>query len=32
MYDYFSDPANEDYILSEFPDFPFDFPNPYAAL
>ena len=31
MYDYFSDPANEDYILSEFPDFPFDFPNPYAA-
>ena len=31
MYDYFSDPANTDYILSEFPDFPFDFPNPYAA-
>ena len=31
MYDYFSDPANKDYILSEFPDFPFDFPNPYAA-
>ena len=31
MYNYFSDPANRDYILSEFPDFPFDFPNPYAA-
>ena len=31
MYEYFSDPANTDYILSEFPDFPFDFPNPYAA-
>ena len=31
MYNYFSDPANREYILSEFPDFPFDFPNPYAA-
>ena len=30
MYDYFSDPANEEFILSEFPDFPFDFPNPYG--
>lgn len=29
MYDYFSDPANEEEIKSEFPDFPFDFPNPY---
>ncbi len=28
MYNYFSNPANRDDILSEFPDFPFDFPNP----
>lgn len=26
MYNYFND--NRDYILSEFPDFPFDFPDP----
>ena len=31
MYEYFNDPANMDYILSEFPDFPFDFPDPNAA-
>lgn len=30
MYEYFSDPANRDMILAEFPDFPFDFPNPFA--
>lgn len=30
MYLYFSDPANRDAILEEYPDFPFDFPNPYA--
>lgn len=35
MYEYFSNPANEDEILSLYPDFPrgddgkFDFPNPY---
>lgn len=29
MYEYFSNPANEEYIKSEFPDFPFDFPDPY---
>ena len=31
MYQFFSDPANREYILSEYPDFPFDFPNPYAG-
>lgn len=31
MYDYFNDPANRDYILSEFSDFPFDFPDPYTV-
>ena len=30
MYEYFSDPANREMILAEFPDFPFDFPNPFA--
>lgn len=30
MYLYFSDPANRDAILEEHPDFPFDFPNPFA--
>ena len=29
MYDYFNDPANRDMILDAYPDFPFDFPNPY---
>lgn len=29
MYDYFNDPANYDYIISLYPDFPFDFPNPF---
>lgn len=31
MYEYFSDEANREYILSEFPDFPFDFPDPYTV-
>ncbi len=30
MYTYFSDPDNRDYILSLYPDFPFDFPNPFG--
>jgi len=30
MYDYFSDPANRDVILATYPDFPFDFPDPFA--
>ncbi len=30
MYEYFSDPANRDEILNLYPDFPFDFPNPYG--
>ena len=30
MYDFFVDPANHDVILAEYPDFPFDFPNPYG--
>lgn len=29
MYEYFADPANRDEIISEYPQFPFDFPNPY---
>ena len=29
MYDHFNDPANRDMILSLYPDFPFDFPNPF---
>ena len=29
MYDFFSDPANHDMIVEAYPDFPFDFPNPY---
>ena len=31
MYNYFNDPANRDYILSEYPDFPFDFPDPKSV-
>ena len=31
MYEYFSNPDNREYILSEFPDFPFDFPDPFAS-
>lgn len=31
MYDYFNDPANRDFILGLYPDFPFDFPNPYPS-
>ena len=31
MYDYFNDPANRDLILELYPDFPFDFPNPYSS-
>ena len=30
MYDFFNDPANRDAIIDEYPDFPFDFPDPYA--
>lgn len=29
MYDYFSDPANRETIVSMYPDFPFDMPNPF---
>lgn len=29
MYEYFSDEANKETILSQYPDFPFDFPDPY---
>ncbi len=29
MYDYFSDSANRELILSMYPDFPFDMPNPF---
>lgn len=29
MYEYFNDPANRDEILALYPDFPFDFPNPF---
>lgn len=29
MYEHFNDPANRDMILSLYPDFPFDFPNPF---
>ena len=28
MYNYFNNPDNRDYILSQFPKFPFDFPDP----
>lgn len=31
MYEYFSNEDNWDYILSLYPDFPFDFPDPYAS-
>ncbi|MCQ2126572.1 MAG: DUF4843 domain-containing protein [Bacteroidaceae bacterium] len=30
MYEHFNDPANRDMILSMYPDFPFDFPDPFA--
>lgn len=30
MYDYFSASENYDEIIGLYPDFPFDFPNPYA--
>ena len=30
MYDYFIAPENYDEIVELYPDFPFDFPNPYA--
>ncbi len=29
MYNFFNDPANYDMIIENYPDFPFDFPNPY---
>ncbi len=31
MYEFFKDPANREDILDEFPDFPFDFPDPYTV-
>lgn len=31
MYDHFNDPANRDMILSLYPDFIFDFPDPFAT-
>lgn len=31
MYEYFENPANRESILNEFPDFPFDFPDPYTV-
>lgn len=30
MYEHFNDPANREMILSLYPDFIFDFPNPFA--
>ena len=30
MYKFFNDPANKDMILKEYPDFPFDFPDPFG--
>ena len=30
MYDFFADPANNSMIVAEYPDFPFDFPDPFA--
>lgn len=30
MYSHFNDPANREMILSMYPDFPFDFPDPFA--
>lgn len=30
LYQYFSDEANREAILRMYPDYPFDFPNPYA--
>lgn len=30
MYEFFSDPDNKEAILAEYPDFPFDFPNPFS--
>lgn len=29
LYEYFSNPENEDEIRNLYPDYPFDFPNPY---
>lgn len=31
MYEHFNDPANRDMILSLYPDFIFDFPDPFAT-
>ncbi len=31
-YEFFADPANREAILAEYPDFPFDFPNPFPSL
>lgn len=31
LYEYINDPVNREFILSEYPDYPFDVPDPYAA-
>lgn len=31
LYEYFSNEANREEILALYPDYPFDFPNPYAS-
>ncbi len=31
LYNYINDPYNREFILSVFPDYPFDVPDPYAA-
>jgi len=31
MYEHFNDPNNKDMILAAYPDFPFDFPYPFAV-
>ena len=31
MYEFFGNPDNREGILQEFPDFPFDFPDPYTV-
>jgi hypothetical protein len=30
LYEYFSSEANKEEILKKYPDYPFDFPNPYG--
>ena len=31
MYEHFNDPNNQEMILNEYPDFPFDFPDPFGV-